>query len=174
MLVGAGRCRRCRRRGNPASREVAHLLAIIHTCKCLLYGLVESAIYSLILPFCSQAQQQQQQEKLELIGPEPQRFVVAEGQLKSIASAAFPFLMRLGSGGFVSGYNGEAAAGGWPGSAQAYGQVGRQAEQFHHGLPQMARLAGWRAGWLGWRALAPSARPALQCASCSAALRSEC
>ncbi|PSC77062.1 hypothetical protein C2E20_0521 [Micractinium conductrix] len=58
----------------------------------------------------TQAQQQQQQQEaaqqteLPLAGPEPRRFTVAEGQLKNIASAAFPALMRLGSGAFVSGY----------------------------------------------------------------------
>lgn len=43
-------------------------------------------------------------KELKLVGPEPQRFVVPEGQLKNIASAAFPALMRLGCGGFASGY----------------------------------------------------------------------
>lgn len=62
-----------------------------------------------------QAQQQQveqqEQAQLELKGPKPQPFAVAEGQLKNIASAAFPALMRLGSGAFASGYKGEWAAG---------------------------------------------------------------
>ncbi|KAI3438828.1 hypothetical protein D9Q98_001245 [Chlorella vulgaris] len=53
----------------------------------------------------SKAQGSAQQKELQLIGPEPQRFAVAKGQLTTIASAAFPFLMRLGSGGFVSGYS---------------------------------------------------------------------
>ena len=44
-------------------------------------------------------------EELPLVGPEPQRFVVAEGQLANVASAAWTALMRLGSGGFVSGYS---------------------------------------------------------------------
>jgi hypothetical protein len=52
-----------------------------------------------------QAQGSAQQKELQLIGLEPQRFAVAKGQLTTIASAAFPFLMRLGSGGFVSGYS---------------------------------------------------------------------
>ncbi|GAB4816927.1 hypothetical protein N2152v2_003973 [Parachlorella kessleri] len=42
--------------------------------------------------------------EIKLIGPEPKRFTVAPGQLLTIASAAFPFLARLGSGGFVLGY----------------------------------------------------------------------
>ena len=46
-----------------------------------------------------------EQKELKLVGPEPKRFEVAEGQLKNIATAAFPFLMRLGSGGFASGYS---------------------------------------------------------------------
>ena len=41
------------------------------------------------------------------MGPRPQRFTVAEGQLKNIASAAFPALFRLGSGALCSGYKGE-------------------------------------------------------------------
>ena len=46
-----------------------------------------------------------EQKELKLVGPEPKRFEVAQGQLKNIATAAFPFLMRLGSGGFASGYS---------------------------------------------------------------------
>lgn len=45
-----------------------------------------------------------QKEELKLVGPAPQRFAVAEGQLKNIASAAFPAAFRLGSGAFCSGY----------------------------------------------------------------------
>ena len=59
----------------------------------------------------AQAQQQQQQQQqgsggreLPLVGPAPQRFAVAEGQTKEVASAAFPALMRLGSGAFCMGY----------------------------------------------------------------------
>ncbi|KAL4434125.1 hypothetical protein ABPG75_000566 [Micractinium tetrahymenae] len=52
----------------------------------------------------SQQQKQQEQQQVELKGPKPQPFTVAEGQLKNIASAAFPALMRLGSGVFASGY----------------------------------------------------------------------
>jgi hypothetical protein len=48
--------------------------------------------------------QKEEQQELRLVGPEPRRFAVAQGQLKDIASAAFPFLMRLGSGAFTSGY----------------------------------------------------------------------
>lgn len=50
-------------------------------------------------------QKEEQQGQLRLVGPEPQRFVVAKGQLKDVASAAFPMLMRLGSGAFVAGYS---------------------------------------------------------------------
>lgn len=42
---------------------------------------------------------------LKNIGPTPQRFTVASGQLKNVASAAFPFIARLGSGGFNAGYS---------------------------------------------------------------------
>lgn len=38
-------------------------------------------------------------------GPAPRRFAVADGQLANVASAAFPFLVRLGTGGFASGYS---------------------------------------------------------------------
>ena len=55
----------------------------------------------------SVVEQAEQKQELQLVGPEPQRFVVAKGQLKEIASAAFPALMRLGSGAFTSGYSGE-------------------------------------------------------------------
>lgn len=44
------------------------------------------------------------QKDVQLVGPRPQRFTVAEGQLKNIASAAFPALFRLGSGALCSGY----------------------------------------------------------------------
>lgn len=37
-------------------------------------------------------------------GPEPQRFTVSDGQLQNIASAAWPAAVRLGAGGFASGY----------------------------------------------------------------------
>ena len=73
-------------------------------CGCLTHLSLSRTIHD------SQAQQQQQQQEaaqqteLPLAGPEPRRFTVAEGQLKNIASAAFPALMRLGSGAFVSGY----------------------------------------------------------------------
>ncbi|EFN57564.1 hypothetical protein CHLNCDRAFT_59634 [Chlorella variabilis] len=53
----------------------------------------------------SVVEQAEQKQELQLVGPEPQRFVVAKGQLKEIASAAFPALMRLGSGAFTSGYS---------------------------------------------------------------------
>eukprot|EP00891_Asterochloris_glomerata_P000220 jgi/Astpho2/220/fgenesh1_pm.00010_%23_5_t len=36
---------------------------------------------------------------------EPKRFTPAPGQIGNLASAAFPFLVRLGSGGFASGYS---------------------------------------------------------------------
>jgi hypothetical protein len=38
-------------------------------------------------------------------GPEAKRFTVADGQLGNIATAAFAALIRLGSGGFASGYS---------------------------------------------------------------------
>ncbi len=41
---------------------------------------------------------------VKLVGPEPQRFVVAEGQLKEIASAAFITMLRAGAGALTSGY----------------------------------------------------------------------
>ncbi len=44
-------------------------------------------------------------QTFKLIGPEPKRFTPAEGQLLDVAQAAFPSLTRLGSGGFVYGYN---------------------------------------------------------------------
>lgn len=52
----------------------------------------------------AQAQQQQTAGELPLVGPKPQRFTVAEGQIKEVASAAFPALARLGSGAFCMGY----------------------------------------------------------------------
>lgn len=54
-----------------------------------------------------QAQAEAGQKDVQLVGPRPQRFTVAEGQLKNIASAAFPALFRLGSGALCSGYKGE-------------------------------------------------------------------
>ncbi len=53
------------------------------------------------------AEKGEQKQELRLVGPKPQRFVVAKGQLLEIASAAFPALMRLGSGVFTAGYSGE-------------------------------------------------------------------
>lgn len=53
-----------------------------------------------------QAQAEKGQKDVQLVGPKPQRFTVAEGQLKNIASAAFPALFRLGSGALCSGYRG--------------------------------------------------------------------
>ena len=50
----------------------------------------------------NQAEESLQQFKL--IGPSPQRFTPAKGQLLDVAQAAFPSLTRLGSGGFVYGY----------------------------------------------------------------------
>lgn len=44
-------------------------------------------------------------DTLRNAGPDPKRFTVPQGQLGNIASAAFPFLVRLGSGGFASGYS---------------------------------------------------------------------
>jgi hypothetical protein len=41
---------------------------------------------------------------ITLSGPKPQRFVVADGQLKNIAAAAFPAVARGGSGAFNVGY----------------------------------------------------------------------
>lgn len=43
-------------------------------------------------------------QEYTLIGPDPSRFSVSEGQLINVASAAFPGLMRLGMGGFAYGY----------------------------------------------------------------------
>eukprot|EP00878_Enallax_costatus_P021370 GHUV01022620.1.p1 GENE.GHUV01022620.1~~GHUV01022620.1.p1 ORF type:complete len:236 (+),score=45.30 GHUV01022620.1:135-842(+) len=42
--------------------------------------------------------------ELRNAGPEPKKFTVGSGQLASVAAASFPFLARLGSGGFASGY----------------------------------------------------------------------
>lgn len=67
-------------------------------------------------PLQAQQQQQQEQPLTELKGPKPQPFTVAQGQLTNIASAAFPALMRLGSGVFASGYKGGLACGGGRGS----------------------------------------------------------
>ncbi len=53
------------------------------------------------------AEKGEQKQDLKLVGPKPQRFVVGKGQLLDIASAAFPALMRLGSGVFTAGYSGE-------------------------------------------------------------------
>jgi len=39
-----------------------------------------------------------------MVGPEPQRFVVAQGQLQNIAAAAFITLLRAGAGALASGY----------------------------------------------------------------------
>lgn len=38
-------------------------------------------------------------------GPDPKRFTVPEGQLANVASAAFPFIARLGMGALASGYS---------------------------------------------------------------------
>ena len=43
-------------------------------------------------------------KEIKLSGPEPQRFVVAEGELTNVASAAFCAVARLGSGVFALGY----------------------------------------------------------------------
>lgn len=59
-----------------------------------------------IFPPLLQAQAEAGQKDVQLVGPKPQRFTVAEGQLKNIASAAFPALVRLGSGALCSGYRG--------------------------------------------------------------------
>lgn len=45
------------------------------------------------------------QDGLRNAGPDPKRFTPAEGQIGNLATAAFPFLLRLGSGGFASGYS---------------------------------------------------------------------
>jgi len=54
----------------------------------------------------SASSQQEQQSSTELrnAGPEPKRFTVADRQLTKVATASFPFLFRLGTGGFASGY----------------------------------------------------------------------
>jgi hypothetical protein len=41
---------------------------------------------------------------VELVGPTPQRFVVADGQLKEIATTAFITMLRAGAGALASGY----------------------------------------------------------------------
>lgn len=46
-----------------------------------------------------------QPDGLRNAGPDPKRFTVPQGQLANVAGAAFPFLVRLGSGGFASGYS---------------------------------------------------------------------
>ncbi|KAF6262882.1 hypothetical protein COO60DRAFT_1493172 [Scenedesmus sp. NREL 46B-D3] len=46
-------------------------------------------------------------KELKNAGPEPKRFTVANGQLITIASAAFAGLARFGSGGFAVGYKTE-------------------------------------------------------------------
>lgn len=43
-------------------------------------------------------------ENMKLVGPDPQRFVVAEGQLQNIASAAFITMIRGGAGALALGY----------------------------------------------------------------------
>ena len=43
-------------------------------------------------------------ENMKLVGPEPQRFAVAEGQLQNIASAAFITMIRGGAGALALGY----------------------------------------------------------------------
>eukprot|EP00882_Tetradesmus_deserticola_P029143 GHRQ01032571.1.p1 GENE.GHRQ01032571.1~~GHRQ01032571.1.p1 ORF type:complete len:323 (+),score=107.90 GHRQ01032571.1:91-1059(+) len=45
--------------------------------------------------------------ELKNAGPEPKRFTVADGQLLTIASAAFAALARFGTGGFAAGYKTE-------------------------------------------------------------------
>ena len=52
----------------------------------------------------AQQQQVNPAPEIRLVGPEPQRFTVAPGQLATVAGAAFGSLVRVGSGGFVSGY----------------------------------------------------------------------
>ncbi|KAI8470383.1 MAG: hypothetical protein J3K34DRAFT_260374 [Monoraphidium minutum] len=47
----------------------------------------------------------QSPDGLRNAGPEAKRFTVADGQLGNVASAALPFLLRFGSGGFASGYS---------------------------------------------------------------------
>lgn len=42
--------------------------------------------------------------KVNIVGPEPKRFVVAEGELENIGSAAFAALIRGGAGAFNVGY----------------------------------------------------------------------
>ncbi|GBF89778.1 hypothetical protein Rsub_02948 [Raphidocelis subcapitata] len=49
--------------------------------------------------------ERQPADGLRNAGPDPKRFTVADGQLLNIASAAFPFLIRAGTGGFASGYS---------------------------------------------------------------------
>lgn len=44
-------------------------------------------------------------QELRNAGPDPKTFAVPEGKLLDTMAAAFPFIMRLGSGGFASGYS---------------------------------------------------------------------
>jgi len=45
------------------------------------------------------------QPKYKNVGPEPQRFAVAEGALGNVATASVPTLLRLGAGAFCIGYD---------------------------------------------------------------------
>lgn len=56
-------------------------------------------------PETSSTQKETEKSTVNLTGPRPQRFAVAEGQLNDVGSAAVAALVRLGLGAFVLGYS---------------------------------------------------------------------
>lgn len=117
---------------------------------------------------------EQKSGELRLIGPEPKRFAVAEGQTGLIASAALPALLRLGSGALCLGYGvslakvepGQYAVASFLGRAvketSAVGSFNRPKEPLilfeFEGCPFCRQRRGWGAGLGAWEA-ASDVRP---------------